>query len=485
MSKKKVNRRYKFGMVSTVTAVLVTAVIVLINVVFSVLTDRYNWVPDFTKGNMYEISKESIEYLKTVDKKVEIFVLMDEKFLSQNKEFDSYLPQAAEIIGEYERYSPNITLKYVDLVKDPTFRQQYSDLNLQQSQILIKSGARTRVMEVSDLFNFDDYGIISSKAEEVMTTAIMGVTADKSVQVSVLTGFDTEADLYEITNQLTKNNYEVVEQNILTDTIDENSDIVILAGMIGDLSGDDVSRLETFLDNDGKLGKTLFYMSSSDMNATPNTDAFLKNWGIAVESELVYETDSSKVLSFDSSFYFKGDVLQSIFTENHDFSGDNFGVGMSRPVTLIFENSGKKSTYPLISASDTAVAIDFESFGAVDEDDVKERSGPFALVAMGMKSDSADNETKASYVIVSGSVDTWSSIFFLGNRYSNAEYFISTFNRIYEFDSGIVIAPKNFEFTQIDITVTSALVYGFIFIVVVPVILIIVGVTILIRRRRR
>ena len=487
-SKGKTQRRIKFSAISTVIAVFVTAIVILINIVFLAVTDRFGWVPDLTPGKMYKISDETVDYLGTLNDKIEIFVFLDEVYLTENKQFGNYLPQAAEILKQYDLRSSSVTLEYVDLLKDPSLKQMYSKLDLQEGQILFRNGDKTKVIDVFDLFNAenDQYGvnIVSSKAEQTITSAIMGITADKSIEVSILTGFDG-MDMSALSGLFENNNYTVTEQNILTEDISKTADIALLGGIVRDLTKDEVKKLDEFLDNDGKLGKTLFYAASVSMEPTPNLDAFLKDWGIAVEKEIIYENDYNRIISSSSPFYFLGDAKQNIFTQSHDFTGKFFGFGNPRPVTPLFEKSGARSTTVLMSTTDSAKAIDSNSFDVEDTEDLVERDGPFDLMVMGEKIVDTNGETSASYVIVSGSEEAFDEKLLSGSTFGNAEYFVGMFNTIYDFEIGVVIAPKNFGETEIAMSFGAGLVWGLIFAILLPIVIVVTGIVIWYRRRRR
>lgn len=489
MSKIKINRRTKYGTVATVTTILVTAIIILVNVVFSVLTNRFQWVSDMTVGDMYQISDESIEYLKSVDKKVEIFVLAGEEYFKDNKEFGDYLPQAAEVLNQYNRHSSNISLKYVDIIKDPTFQMGYPELDLQFGQILIKADKRTKVIDASDLFNFQTQqngytGIASSKAEQTMTSAIMSVTSDKTLQISMLGGFEG-TDTASFSNILGTNNYTLIEQNILTDEIDTASDIVILAGIKRDLSKEEISKIDKFLDNDGKLGKTVFYLAPAPGTETPNLDAFLKDWGLSVEQEVIYETDSRRLLSTSSPFIYLTNVNQSDFTETYDSSG-YIGYANARPINTLFENSSGRTTKVLMSVPETAKAFDPSTITEESNpEDLIERNGPFNVMAMGTKSISLGSEIGKSNVIVSGSAESISESFLSTSTFSNTEYYTNMFNTLYDIDSSIIIAPKNFEYTVVDMTVNTILFYGILFVFIIPIGVILTGIAVWIIRGKR
>ncbi|MGN1417089.1 MAG: hypothetical protein ACI4XF_09605, partial [Oscillospiraceae bacterium] len=66
--KKKYSRRkLKYGGAATAVTLIVIAVVVLVNVVLSVLSDRMNMSIDITPDGTFEISQETIDYLATVD----------------------------------------------------------------------------------------------------------------------------------------------------------------------------------------------------------------------------------------------------------------------------------------------------------------------------------------------------------------------------------------------------------------------------------
>ena len=71
--KKKYSRRkLKYGGAATAVTLIVIAVVVLVNVVLSMLSDRMNMSIDITPDGTFEISQETIDYLDTVTEPVDI-----------------------------------------------------------------------------------------------------------------------------------------------------------------------------------------------------------------------------------------------------------------------------------------------------------------------------------------------------------------------------------------------------------------------------
>ena len=173
------NRRLRYGSFATVFSVAFLAVIILINVICSVLVEKYPINIDLTEDSVFMLTDDSIDYLKTLDKDVSITVLADEAVFTS---YGSYYTQAVEVINKYAQYSNHVTVNYVDIVKNPTFTADYPDLDLNMYDILVVCGDKSRVVSVSDLFNIQTSSytsyIASSKAEQTVASAFMAVATD-------------------------------------------------------------------------------------------------------------------------------------------------------------------------------------------------------------------------------------------------------------------------------------------------------------------
>ena len=100
------------------------------------------------------------------------------------------------------------------------------------------------------------YVVTSSKAEQSVTSAMVNVTSDEITKVAILTGYD-EADYSSLTSMLTSNNFDVQEVNITTDEIPEDAKLAVIFAPGRDYDQSSLKKLDTFLSNNEKLGKSL------------------------------------------------------------------------------------------------------------------------------------------------------------------------------------------------------------------------------------
>lgn len=84
--KAKNRKKLKYGSLATGITIIFVAVVVLVNVVVSQLVDRYpNLKLDLTTNNIYEISDETMDYIKNLNQKVEIGVSVEESSMDGNQ----------------------------------------------------------------------------------------------------------------------------------------------------------------------------------------------------------------------------------------------------------------------------------------------------------------------------------------------------------------------------------------------------------------
>ena len=121
---------------SIAVVVLVIAIVIVLNLMCGLLMKRYPIKLDLTPDNRYELTDESIDAVKAIDKDIEITVMTTKNYfdsLSQQYEAMFYQYYGAivempfniipEILEKYTVYaeqgSGSISVKYVDMNKDP------------------------------------------------------------------------------------------------------------------------------------------------------------------------------------------------------------------------------------------------------------------------------------------------------------------------------------------------------------------------------
>lgn len=479
------NRRFKYGTFATLIAVGFVAAIVIINIISSLLVDRFPLSVDLTKNKMFEVSDQTKEFLNTLPEEVEVMVLADKKdFLNAGE----YYAQAITVLDTYGKLSNKVKVSYVNLVNDPTLASKYPDLQLTTSDILVRSGKRTRKLALSDLFNteYDQYGyqsITSSKAEQALTSALAAVTSNETVLVTLISGHDEEESTG-LSGILSANSYDTATVKLLSEDINKDSKFAVINAPKRDFTADELKKLDAFLSNDGKLGKTLLYFASNDQPALPNLEGFLKEWGIAVGTGIVYESDSNMLFS------------NNVFATFAEYSTTDYAgtlvnrdllVAMpnGRPLTQAYETKGSITTTKLLNYSKGSRLRPADAGENYQVDANKDEKGPFAAVLRAQKLVYVDNEPQNSNVIAFSTSVAVNEQLTSQTVVGNGEYIAGMLNDISEKKNAISIVPKEIGTSQLQINGAQMIIIGLIFVILLPLAILACGIVIWIKRRNR
>lgn len=480
------SRRFKYGALSTAITILVVFMLVVVNVVASLLTDKFPLTIDLTPNSAFKLTQESIDFVKGLDKPVEITVLANEKTLESGG--DIYTSQIKSVIDQYAQYNSNISVQYVDIVSDPTFASQYENLNLGYNDVLIVCGDKSRKISLVDMFNIttNQYTgaqtITSSKAEEMMTSAIMGVTSDEVVKIGILTGHE-EMDFPALRELLAQNNFEVVDVNLTSDEIDPTIDVLFMLAPSRDPDEALIKKLDTFLRNGEQYGKTFFYAANAEtQNAMPNLDAFLADWGIQVGEGSVLETNAANIFNYNPYFC---TVEYKNFEDYMEDIDSSIRVSMpyGRPVNTLFENQSGYTTTTLLSYSDTALTIP----NGVDPQEALQTVEPQSVPALVRSSYLRYEGTTplSSNVFVCSAASSFENVVLNSKSVANADYYLNLLNTVTEREDVISIAPKALGGEELGINQLQAMVIAFVLVIVLPLVVLITGIVIWLRRRHR
>lgn len=518
----KINKRaLKYGSFATALTVLFVAAVVLLNVVATMLFDRFPITLDLTADSIYSVSEETIEYVKGIDSLVDITVMATE---DEYRAISDYTVQTAELLKNYQQYNPNISVSYKDLLSNPDFVANY-DQSLEMGDIIVElvgtDHERVKVISLTDILNFKEsvsayipqyvqaYGaytvhaqyvkndssvkaesqryIASSNAEQALTSALMAVTDANPVTVAVLsiTG-GNESNVSGLTDLLDKNGYIITNLNIQKEELTEDIDVVVIPAPKIDYTTAETEKIATWLTNGGVLGKHMIYIASPEQSQTPNIDSLLYKYGLTVEYKVVYETDTSRYSGYQNY------TLQSIVTENYmdDVANAYLPVYVpnSRSITTRFEAvDSYNSCEVLVSSSSGAVLKDM--FGTDDSwraEDVLEKNS-YATVALASYK-ALNQETHIStynHIIALGSDLIVDPSLMAAAQYNNGDLLLSTINEITGKTEGItiiskVIASNSFEITQQTINTLTL-----IFAAILPVAVFTFGIVVWVRRRHR
>jgi ABC-type uncharacterized transport system involved in gliding motility auxiliary subunit len=484
-------RNLRYGIVSVCITLAVIAVIILFNAVLTALFKKYPLDIDLTEDRIFEISSETIGFLEGLDQDVDIYVLNTESsFISGGPA--EYFTQANEVIRKYSQYSSRVRLEYVDLIRNPDFPSRFPDLDATINDIVIVSGGKSRKLSPRDLFNiqssYQGSFISSSKAEQAMTSALLGVTSKKSSLAAVIGGHG-ELDVDAFTELLRMNVWDVVTLNTMTEPIPPEASVLILAAPDRDLSAEELADVDRFLE--GGNNRVFFYLSSLnqgsnplDQPSFPNLDAFLTEWGLAVDGGVVFETDDARIIG-NSPYLSLADFVEDDYSKSAVSKGLYPVLPQSRPLRLVYEAQRYRKTTALIQSSPSAgvrpadAPLDW-SPGAGDL-----KAGIPLLALSSSTRNNVEGDLVKSHVLVCGSVAAWNSSI-LGNiNIANSSYFLDLLGRLSDREDQLYIEDKTLGFTNLNITAAQVIILSLIFIVLVPLAILVTGIVVWLRRRHR
>lgn len=470
------NKKFKYGGMSILITIIFIVAVIMFNIIFNSIMSR---IPnlDLTTEKLYSLDEKTIEYIKNIKDDITITILADE---ADYKTSDLY-----NTLKNYELYSNKIEMNFIDLIKNPEFTSKYKE-TLNSGDVIIENKRleRHRVQTSNDFYNvtYDQYYTSVTDAsfigEEVLTSAIMYVTDENPVSITIVSGHEeTENTGFE--TLLEKNGYIIEHINLLTENINTESEFIIITAPKYDYDDATIDKLEAFLDNNGQFGKTLMYIGSHSQMETPKLDNFLAEWGIQVGSGVIYQTDTSYVTMYQT--YQIEQLTDNDYTAKLSNPDLYMFVVNSRPIYTLFTESGNMTTNVLLKSYPGAVIMPVD-----DENWTPESAGQMGEYNSIVESSKVKYEGTTPFtsrVIAFGSLEMFDSYILEQQNFNNAEFFVNMYNIISGKEDGITITPKNLIQPLLEITVKTKDALGIVFALVIPVLILAVGVIIWLRRR--
>lgn len=511
-------KRIRHGALSVVFTVIFVAGVVLLNVIFNMLLDRFDVAADLSDKSVYSITPATSEYIAKIEDDITIVVAEKESDFLNAAVNDSsstiqYGQQVSQILKAFAAANPHISVEYKSLDDNPTFYSKYgATLSARSIIIESKNTGRNRIITANDYlspkyyFNGNEIssteysyyyqmGMASSgrlsmeffaAAESSLLTSVMIVTNEDPVRVGYIDG-DYSCSEPKALNDLLEANAYTVEGIKLTNAekIDPDIDFLIIDAPIYDFSNDDINKIDVWLDNGGKYGKNMFFAAAAtiDTKDLPNLTSYLKDWGISLESGYVYQTNTDYG-SIQYPTYQRLEIQESDYSAGIDtVTKTTQGDGL-KPITLLFEEESNYITASLVSSYGGAVIAPFDMEGF--DPSKAEKSGAFTVVAESGKTRYEGVDPFSSRIFVASSHFLIDQSFLQGSGINNSDLFLNIFNTASgKEEVEITVKPQSFAQETFEITGTQAKAITAVFAVIVPLTVIAAGVVIIVRRKRR
>ena len=475
------DKKVKSAGLSLLVTVVFLGVVVLFNVVAAMVLERLPAI-DLTQNSIYQLTEDSTRVIEPLDKPVELIVCYGEEDLKSTE----YGRQTYEILKGYGRLNSGISLRFVDLLKEPELSAQYGDYGVTNGSIVIRSDERIKVVSLNDCMETEiDYTnytyLYKSRAEQVLTSGILYVTEESAMTACILTGH-AEVGCQDMINYLQENNYRVVEQNISTEEIDPQAQLVFLLAPTTDYAPEELEKLDRFLDNEGMFGKSLIYVASHEQPQLPGLESFLAEWGIGVGGSLIVETESTNVYD-QQGFMFSAlyGEASAAYLERMKNPSIPFLSYYCRPLSVLWEEKDNRSAAYLIETGESCTLY---PLGEVYFNPEEEEKGAYGIAVLGDRLKYVGTEAHRSYVAAFGSAAMFSSSQIVSDNFGNKEFTVGLINTLAGKQNGISIPSVSFAYEKLRLTRSDYTTVSVLFGSVLPGIVFVAGIVMWLRRRR-
>ncbi|WP_164174003.1 Gldg family protein [Ruminococcus flavefaciens] len=504
-------KKLKYGSMFYIVIALVVAIVVVLNIMVSVIGKRSPMKIDLTPDDRFELSDESIEAVKNINKDVTITVTAKRDYFDAlasywrgQTGYDTPFELIPELLDKYSVYAKqgngSIDVRYVDMDVDPDIINQYKKFyngDIERGSIIVSSGDRVRVISNTDVMNMiapDQYTAQTTgeykfkfTGESTITSAITNICDAHPVKTAfamTMNGasmFDAQSygsavNAFE-NELLAKNGYECSDIDIATDEIKpEDYDMVVVFAPSVDFSEDIIKKLSDFLYNGGKYNRNLVYVPDVSKTNLPNIEAFLADWNIKVENEII--CDAKYNIGAPYIVALKVDDSEAVGT----LPNEKLPIvsPYTRALTELSKNNGN-IVKSLISSYDEAYTVSPTDINEVISEQVTKTA-----VMLSQKQTSEDFNVYTSSVLVMGSPDIMDSRIIMQNTtYNNANVVISAINQIAGKENSTVILDKSLQYSAISPSTDQAKFIQILVCWVIPFIIAAIGITVLLRRRNK
>lgn len=299
------DRRGKSGTFAVVMALILLAVLVVVNMIVGSLPSKFTML-DTSGTGKYDISGTSESFIAGIKDKVTLYHICTDGY--EDNDFETF-------IERYASMSSNISVVKVDPARDPSFLEKYQATDLSENSLIIESEKRVKVVDYYDFFlfycadidysmSYDEYASYGVMYESyygytftpvqyfdsVLTLGIEYVCADSVPSVYLLNGHG-EAELADVVTQnLDYSGMTYESLNLaLGDGIPEDCTCLIIHNPTSDLTALEAATISNYLDNGGNL----LLITSSGADKFENLASVAAAWGLTAEAGSVSEGDSN------------------------------------------------------------------------------------------------------------------------------------------------------------------------------------------------
>ena len=480
-------RKLRYGSFAVALTVVCVALVILINAIFSALSQKFLWYLDMTEEQVYGLSDASRvlldEYAGVPDFEVKIIFCMPQDQIQKEYYKNMVYMCARQFAEEYDF----VTIEFLDIITYPHSVDPYMTTamtKINQDSVILTNGSTSRVLDVTNFFTFDSASgnVFAFNGEYKLTSAIVQMDGDNPIAYFVEGHGESNkgSTMYTLFEEA---GFDVRTIDLTHENIDPNARVLVLNNPVYDLMGangavNEIAKIDHFLDDYGNL---MVFRDAGDRQL-PELDELLSEWGIKFENAVL--RDYSHSLSVDGTElvaeYATAGAGASISERIRSLDvPPKTIVNYACPITLTFESRNSRQTSAVLTTSSEKTARAFYN----GTDDTEGIPDLYTLMAVSVEIRYVDNNPITNYVLAAGTAAFSDDDYISSNFYANRDIIFTTMKTFGKRTVPMDIDFKMFEDEGLDITSAEANRYTVLDVAVLPLIVFVVALVVYIRRR--
>ena len=367
------SRSFRIGGYSVFAALLVIAIIVVVNILVSAVPAKYTKY-DTTSNKYYSLSDETRTLLSGLTDDVNIHWIVREGMNNSMLE---------HLLNSYTSESSHIVIDEIDPDVSPTVVTGYTD-SYSDNSLVVEYGDRFRYIDYKNIFVTDMYSYYTTgqattefAGESEIISAIDYVLRTELAKMYVLTGHG-ETELPEsYTSAIEKQNVETAPLSIIENgSVPDDCSMLFINYPESDLSEADKDAILTYLQAGGKL---LLVTNPGYGDDFKNLYAVMEYYGTSPVEGIVLEGDASRTVN-GIPYYILPTIAATDLTNSITEKNYLIMLAIAQGIqTNEDAREGVKITPLLTTSSDAFAKTDLQSSAEKEKGDAE---GPFDLAVM-------------------------------------------------------------------------------------------------------
>lgn len=290
-------RQIQYGGVTVVLAILVVAAIVIVNVIFSSLCQRYKIYIDMNKNFTYALTGDCRDYLRQYvisemdrqrsegNNSKAAFIFWDDKENIESEMIQRLvLDSAVEISNSFPDY---IEIEFIDVWENPSLARKYGVTA--STDVVFVCGDRHNVMKLSDFYVFDSSDSstpIAYNGERRLASGLVRTVREKSRVCYLTINHGETLNDSSFLSLIADGGYNYTYLDLLNFDIPDDCDLLITYNPTQDFTSSDsvsavseVEKIRKYMDGGGKY---MVFVSADTFAAGSheNFEGLMSEWGV-------------------------------------------------------------------------------------------------------------------------------------------------------------------------------------------------------------